>query len=114
MTFEPSPPPARPEVVYPGSQKPDRQGVAIASLIIGIVNLLGWCLPICGIPLAIGGIITGVLGLQSSRRGLAIAGIILSAITLLLSIINAIFGAVLAAQGLNFGDFNFDFDQFMP
>jgi len=114
MTYEPSPPVSRPEVVFPGSHQPNRQGTAIASLIIGIVNLLGWCLPICGIPLAIGGIITGVLGLKSTRRGLAIAGIILSSITLFLSIINAIFGVLLATQGFNFGDFNFDFDQFMP
>lgn len=67
----------QPEVVYPPAPANNRQGAAIAALVLGILNLLSWCLPICGFPMSIAGIITGVIGLKSSSRGLAIAGIVL-------------------------------------
>jgi hypothetical protein len=76
----------------------DRKGVAIAAFVIGILNLCGWILPVCGIPLAIIGGILGVLGLQSSQRTLAIVGIVLCALTLIGSIIAAIAGGVIAAN----------------
>jgi hypothetical protein len=50
----------------------DKKGFAIASFILGFLGLvLG---PLAGIP----GVILGALGLRSSKKGLAIAGIILS------------------------------------
>ena len=70
----------------------DRYVLAIISLVLGILNLCAWFIPLCGGPLAIVGLILGVLGLNSSRKGLAIAGIVLSSIALLLSIGNAAFG----------------------
>ena len=76
----------------------NRQGLAIASLVLGIVNLCAWLLPICGGPLALVGIVLGILGLNSSRRGMAIAGIVISGIALLLVILNAVLGVVLAPQ----------------
>ncbi len=96
MTFEPTP---TPEIVTPQPVEPDRKGLAIASLVIGIINLLAWCLPICGGPLAIAGIILGIFGLKSSSRGMAIAGLVLSGIGLLLSIINAVAGIALFNSG---------------
>jgi hypothetical protein len=64
---------------------------AISSLILGIVSVsLGW-IPICGIVAlapAIIGIVLGGLGLKSLRhRTLAIAGIVLSVIGLVLSML---------------------------
>ena len=57
----------------------DRKGQAIASLIIGLTSLsFGCCLP-----LPIAGIVLSLGGMQSSSRGLAIAGLILSIIATL-------------------------------
>jgi len=72
----------------------DKKGLAIASLVLGILNLCSWFLPICGGPLAIVGIILGILGIKSSQKTLAIVGIILSALGLLATIVNAIVGAI--------------------
>jgi hypothetical protein len=72
----------------------DKKGLAIASLILGILSLcasLGWY---CGAPLSIVGLILGFLGVKSSGKGLAIAGIILSAVGLLLTIIFVIISLV--------------------
>ena len=95
----PSPPPVQPVYAPPSPPKTDRYVLAIISLVLGILNLCAWFVPFCGGPLAIVGIILGVLGLNSSRKGLAIAGIVLSGIALLLSIINAAFGAYLGLTG---------------
>jgi hypothetical protein len=87
--------PSQPVYQPPTPPATDRYVLAIISLVLGILNLCAWFVPICGGPLAIVGIILGVLGLNSSRRGMAIAGIVLSGIALLLAIINAAFGAYL-------------------
>lgn len=73
--------------------------LAIASMVVGIINLCAWLLPICGGPLAIGGIALGVVGRNSSQRNLALIGIGLCCFGLLLSIGNALYGAYLGATG---------------
>jgi len=93
MSYEPTPAPT------PAPQSTgNRPGLAIASLILGIITLFAWCLPICGAPLAIAGVITGILGLSSSSRGMAIAGLILSGLGLLLSAANAVAGILMGPQ----------------
>ncbi len=118
MSYQSSEPPA-PEIITPppSPQQPDRQGVAIASLVLGGLSLLSFCLVICAAPLGLAGIITGIAGLKSSRRGLAIAGIVLSAIGLFVSVLLALIGAAFLPawsdmQNWNFN--NFDPDQFIP
>ena len=74
-------------------------GKAIASLVLGIIGLLGWCLPLCGLPLTIVGLILGIMDLKGPKRNLAIWGIVLCGIGLLLSVINGIIGAVMAING---------------
>ena len=74
-------------------------GKAVASLLLGIVSLLVWLVPIVGIPVAVVGLTLGILGLGGSRRGLAIAGVILSAIGVALALVNAVIGAYLGATG---------------
>lgn len=76
----------------------DKKGLAIAALIVGIINLCGWILPICGLPLGIVAVVLGVLGIKSSKRTLAIAGIVLGGLTILLTIVNAIAGVLLGPQ----------------
>jgi hypothetical protein len=74
--------------------------VAIVALVLGCINLLSWCLPICGLPLSIGGIICGVLGMGSAnQRTLAIIGLVLSVLGLIASIINAVIGAMMMMNG---------------
>ncbi len=72
----------------------DKKGLAIASLILGILSLcasLGW---FCGAPISIVGLVLGFLGLKGSGKSMAIAGIVLSAFGLLLTIIFVIIGKV--------------------
>jgi len=86
----------------PYDQAPPPQqggGKAIASMVIGIICLLAWCLPICGIPLTIVGLVLGIQDLKSPNRGMAIAGVVMCAIGLVLSLINAAVGLYLAATG---------------
>ena len=70
--------------------------MAIASLVIGIINLCAWFFPICGVPLGIIGVVLGYLGMKNpAQKKLAIAGIVLSAIGILLACINAVAGVLL-------------------
>jgi hypothetical protein len=80
----PMPPiePARPMPV-PG----DRRGLAIASLVLGIISLCGAIFWFCGGPLAIVAVVLGVLSRNSSARSMATAGIILGAIGIVLAIV---------------------------
>ncbi len=65
----------------------DRRGFAIASLVLGILSLCGSVSFWCGGILGVVGIVLGALGMNSKGKGVAIAGIILSALGLILVII---------------------------
>ncbi len=69
--------------------------LAIAALVIGVLNLGAWLLPLCGLPLSVVGLGLGVMGLRSSQRRLAMAGIALCALGLLLGLSNTILAAYL-------------------
>ena len=70
--------------------------MAIASLVLGIINLCAWFIPICGVPLGIAGAVLGYLGMKSpEQKNLAIAGLVLSCIGILLACINAVAGVLL-------------------
>jgi len=84
---------------YPHPVKTVGSGAAIASLVLGIVGLIMWLLPILGYPVTIVGLVLGIKGRKSIKRGVAIAGIILSSIGLFLTIVNSIVGAYLGATG---------------
>jgi hypothetical protein len=74
----------------------------VASLVLGLVNLLGWCLPLVGYPIGIAAVVTGSMSLKSSKRGMAIAGLVLGIVTLLITLANSIAGVLLADQLYNF------------
>jgi len=63
------------------------QGLAIASLILGILSLCGSGVIWCGGVLGLVGLILGILGINTRGRTMAIAGVILSAVGLLLAIV---------------------------
>ena len=97
-------PPVTPQAVYaPGqtatpyaTEQPakDRKGFALAALILGIVAVAISCLNFLDIPIAILAIIFGILGLKSSKRGMALAGLILGAAGLIIAIVVIIIAAV--------------------
>ena len=74
-------------------------GKAVASLVLGIVGLIGWILPIVGLPVTITGLVLGVKGRRSPGRGMATAGIVMCILGLIASVINSAIGAYLGATG---------------
>jgi hypothetical protein len=59
-----------------------------------------WIQSICGAPVTITGLVLGILGIKgNTKRGTAIAGVILCSIGLLLTTANAANGAYLGATG---------------
>ena len=84
----------QPVYPYPATPQPERgRGLAIAGMILGIISMVAWLLPFLGFPTAIVGLILSILGRRSvTRKGMALAGIILSSIALALSICNAAAG----------------------
>ena len=74
----------------------DRSWAGITALILGLISMLAWLLPICGGPTSIAALVFGLLGLTSSRRGLAIAGLVLGGIGLMLTVGNAALGIFMA------------------
>ncbi len=73
---------------------------AIGALVIGIAGLIAWILPALGYLVNIVGIIMGSLGINSEKRNIAIAGIVLSVIGLLFTLGNSLYGILLALDDL--------------
>ncbi len=74
-------------------------GKPTAALVLGIIGLFVWLLPIIGLPLTIVGVVCGSRGLREPKRDIALAGLILSIIGLVASLVNAAIGAYLGATG---------------
>ncbi len=77
----------------------DKKGLSIASMTLGIISLLAWCIPLIGFPVSLTGLILGIFGCKKGGKGMAIAGIIMCALSLVLTIANAALGAYLGATG---------------
>lgn len=78
----------------------ESQGFGIASMICGILALVTCCFWCLSIPLAIVSIVLGIIQIsKGTGKGMAIAGIICSAIGLILMIIFVVFGAVMNSSG---------------
>jgi len=79
-----------------------KNGKATTGLVLGIIGLITWFIPLIGAPITIIGLIFGIKGLKSLKRGVAIAGIVLSSIGLFATIVNASIGAYQGATGQNY------------
>lgn len=66
--------------------KKDRKGFCVASMILGIIALVLFCLFYISIPCAILAIIFGILGLKSTGKGMAVAGLVTGSIGLIVTI----------------------------
>ncbi len=65
----------------------EKKGFAIASLVLGIVAIVGGCFWYLAIPCAIVGLILGVMANKVKKTGMATAGIVLSIIALVLTVL---------------------------
>jgi membrane-bound ClpP family serine protease len=105
-------PPPQPPAVMPSKGN----GLAIASLILGIISFSGFFL-LTGIP----AIITGIIALKQNQteRAMSIAGIILGGLATLLSLLFILFAIFLIVIGTSMDrapqtdDYHFD-DRSMP
>lgn len=75
-------------------EEPKHNGKAIASMVLGIIGLVAWLSPFFGVPITVTGLVLGIVGLRSSRQGMAIAGIIMCIIELGLLAIGTYFAIV--------------------
>lgn len=100
------PPTLEPEVLPQPAPESDRSWMGTASLVLGVVTVLTWCLPFCSGPLAVVGIILGALGLKESNRGMSMAGLVLNIIAIILTIIISIIYVSLWSSGW-FENFNY-------
>ena len=99
---------------------PAPSGKATASMVCGILSLVGYCVPFVQIVaplLAIAGLVLGFMSLKAANKGFAIAGIITSVISLLLAVL-ALVGltfltAEMAEQGVTFDQMMEDAQQQM-
>ena len=74
----------------------------VASLVLGILGVVAWLLPLFGYPINIVGLILGILSKKRKMSGMATAGIILTIIGLVLTIINSVAGAIMYVTRLLF------------
>jgi len=72
-----------------------KNGKATTGLVLGIIGLVAWFIPLIGAPITIIGLVFSIKGLKSLKRGVAIAGIVLSSIGLFATIVNASIGIIL-------------------
>lgn len=80
--MQPPPPPYQPPQ--------QKKGMAIASLVLGIVSLVFFCAWYLSIPCAIVGLILGIIANKKFKTGMATAGIILSIIGIVTGVTMAI------------------------
>jgi hypothetical protein len=77
------------------SGDPSKDWMAIVALVAGILSLCGWLFPLCGFPLSIIAVVFGILGMKSTKRTLAIVGLAMGGLSFLLSLVNAVAGALI-------------------
>jgi len=65
----------------------NRSVLAYASLVLGVLSLCSSFFALCGAIVPVIGIILGVISLKASKRGLAVAGIVINGLGLLLAIL---------------------------
>ena len=70
-------------------------GNSIASLVLGLIGIIAWTFPLVGYPVTIIGFILGIVGYNKDKSGTAIAGIVLSVIFFIATIISSVVGVAI-------------------
>lgn len=85
---------------------------AVIGFILGLISILVWLLPFIGYPVCICGIIFSSKGLKSTtNKGKAIAGLVLSIIFLVFTLLNSLIGVILWAEIFNY-NYNYGYDYY--
>ncbi len=91
-------PPATRQVIHVHDAGPQTMNYGQISIIFGGLGVVAWCVPLFGFPVGILAIVFGTLGMKTAQNQ-ALWGIVLGALCLTASAINAIIGAVMGASG---------------
>jgi hypothetical protein len=114
------PPPGgfTPAAPFSTSSGSGSNGLAVAALVVGIISLIGiFCFGVGGILFGLVAVVLGVLGMKKAnaqpgapQKGLAIGGIVTGALGLLIGLAFLVFFVVLGAttEDTDFGDINSD------
>lgn len=78
------------------TKKEPISGKSIASFVLGLVGIIAWIIPLFGYPVTITGLVLGCLARKNEKNGFSLAGIILSSIFLVITLINSIMGVIIA------------------
>lgn len=73
---------------------------ATTGFVLGLVSIIAWIIPLFGYPITICGIVFSTKGLKSSKKTMAIIGLVLAIIFLLLTLGNSIAGVIQALEAL--------------
>jgi type IV secretory pathway VirB2 component (pilin) len=96
-------------------QKPEEErGLAIASMVLGIVGFVFSCCFALSLPLAVTGLILGIVSLVKGKggKGMAIAGVILCGASMLVGLLVVIGFAVFASEaGLSWSEYWDEFSR---
>lgn len=81
----------------------ENKGFSIASMVLGIISIVLFCIWYLSIPCAILAIIFGIVGMKKGARGMAIAGLVLGIIAVAMVAILYILAAIgIASMGTAF------------
>ena len=103
------PPPPPPYSGYPAPAVGLRNGFGVAALILGLLSLPAIFTVVGGLILGVAAIVLGILGRNRAKKGeannggIAIAGIVLGALGVLLSVVMGVLFAIGAATFMKFG-----------
>ena len=70
---------------------------AMIGFILGLCSIIAWYIPLIGFPVTIIGIVFSAMGMNSVNKGKAIAGLTLSIVFLVVTMINSFAGLMLAS-----------------
>jgi len=92
--------------VQPVAQAPVEKsgsGKAVASLVLGILGFVGALIPIIGLIMGITALVLGITSKNSTKKGMATAGLILGIIVIILSLVFWGFNIFVGVQNGEFG-----------
>lgn len=71
---------------------------ATVGFILGLCSIIAWLIPLFGFPVTIVGLVFSILGIKSTKKNLAIVGIVLTVLFLIVTIVNTVIGVMYGIQ----------------